>query len=116
MFVGTHGSETVTLTRADLDRLLADAMERGAAQARSVQDAVWLDNAQAARLLYGRDDRVEAFRALRYRYPEIDAVSIGRHRLRRWRRTDLETLLSQNPKLRPRALDGALSAQTGDSY
>ena len=38
-------------------------------------------------------------RALRYRYPEIDAISIGQHRLRRWRRKDLEALIAKKRKL-----------------
>lgn len=107
--------EFVTLTKADLDRLLAEAAARGAEQALAVHGAAWLDNAQAAQFIYGRDDRVEAFRALRYRYPEIDSVSTGRHRMRRWRRADLAELLSLNPKLRPRAQAGEMTAQTGGS-
>ena len=93
-------SEFVTLTRQDLNRLLADAAEKAVAQAVALNQAEWLDNRQAARLFYGRDDRVLAFRALRYRCPAIDAISIGRHRMRRWRRSDLEALLIANPDLR----------------
>lgn len=91
--------ETISLRRADLTQLLADAERRGEAKALAIQDATLLDNEQAARLIYGRDDRVGAFRALRYRYPEIDAISIGQHRLRRWRRKDLEALIAKKRKL-----------------
>lgn len=95
--MATDASDFITLTRSDLDRLLSEAVARGVAQATSVSRSEWLDNAQAARLFYGRDDRVLAFRALRYRYPEIDAASVGRHRLRRWRRADLDALIAGNP-------------------
>ena len=94
-----HPVARVLLALFDLTQLLADAERRGEAKALAIQDATLLDNEQAARLIYGRDDRVGAFRALRYRYPEIDAISIGQHRLRRWRRKDLEALIAKKRKL-----------------
>lgn len=107
--------EFVTLTKTDLDRLLAESAARGAEQALAVQGAAWLDNAQAARFIYGRDDRVAAFRALRYRYPEIDSVSTGQHRMRRWRRDALAGLLTRNPKLRARTAAAETPAQASGS-
>lgn len=44
---------------------------------------------QAARFLYGCDGKDQAFAKMRARNPEIDAVSIGTGKRRRWRRSDL---------------------------
>ena len=96
--------ELITLSRADLDRLLADAAARAVAQSVALNQAAWLDNAQAAQLVYNRPDRVSAFRALRYRHPVLDTISVGKHRMRRWRSSDLEALLIANPDLRRAAI------------
>ena len=51
---------------------------------------VWLSTHQAARYLYGTDGREDAFRKLRARHPELDRLSQGSGRLRRWKRADLD--------------------------
>lgn len=99
----TSASPLVTLSRDDLNRLLDEAVARGAAQARAIQQVEFLDNAQAARLWYGRDGMVAAWRALRSRYVEIDAASVGDGRLRRWRKTALEELMAKLPKFANRS-------------
>ena len=93
----------VTLSRDDLNRLLKEATARGAAQAAEIEQSEFLDNEQAARLFYGRDDRVSAWRMLRIRHAEIDALSLGFGRFRRWRKTDVEKLLTTLPKFAARA-------------
>lgn len=90
-------SPFVTLSRADLDLLLEQAAARGAAQVLTLQQTEYLDMAQAAAHLYGRPDRVYAFRTLRLRYPQLDEVSIGSGRFRRWKRVDLDAFLAQKP-------------------
>lgn len=91
-------SPYVTLSRADLELLLEQAAARGAAQVLSLQQAEYMGMAQASAYVYGRSDRVEAFRAMRLRYPEIDASSIGSGRFRRWKRSDLDAFLANKPR------------------
>lgn len=56
----------------------------------------WLTAAQASRYLYGDDGCAEAFRKLRGRHPELDRLSHGSGKLRRWRRSDLDTFMRGN--------------------
>jgi len=49
----------------------------------------FLSAKQAARFVYGCDSKDAAFAKMRRRHPELDAVSIGTGKLRRWRRSDL---------------------------
>lgn len=49
----------------------------------------FLSHKQAARFVYGCDGKDAAFAKMRRRYPELDAVSIGTGKRRRWRRSDL---------------------------
>lgn len=93
----------VTLSRDELNLLLEQAAARGAMQLLTRQQAEYLGMAEAARYIYGRTDRVAAFRALRLRYPEIDTLSIGEGRFRRWKRADLDTFLAHKPKFRRHA-------------
>ena len=44
---------------------------------------------QAARFVYGCDGKDAAFAKMRRRHPELDALSIGTGKNRRWRRSDL---------------------------
>lgn len=44
---------------------------------------------QAARFVYGCDGKDAAFAKMRGRHPELDALSIGTGKTRRWRRSDL---------------------------
>jgi hypothetical protein len=96
-------SSQITISRAELDLLLEQAAARGAMQLLSRQQAEYLGMAEASRYIYGRSDRVAAFRALRQRYPEIDTLSIGEGRFRRWKRADLDTFLANKPQFRRRA-------------
>lgn len=60
----------------------------------------WLDHRAAAQLL---GLTVPAFVAKRRRYPELDQMSAGTQRMRRWRRADLEHWLSQQGRIRRRS-------------
>lgn len=66
----------------------------------------WLTSAQAARHLYGSEGRAEAFRKLRARHPELDRLSHGQGRLRRWRRADLDAFMASNPRAQRRQQGG----------
>ena len=55
----------------------------------------YLSPKQAAHFLYGVDGKEQAFAKMRRRYPEIDAVSIGTGKRRRWRRSDLAEVWSR---------------------
>lgn len=52
----------------------------------------FLSPQQAARFVYGCDGKDAAFAKMRRRHPELDALSIGSGKLRRWRRSDLAEL------------------------
>lgn len=60
----------------------------------------YLTAEQAAKYLYGSDGKVEAFRKLRLRYRQLEQCSVGRLKLRRWKRTDLDAFLASNPRFR----------------
>ncbi len=60
----------------------------------------WLSAQQAARYVYGSDGKTEAFRKLRERHPQLDQISLGTGKLRRWKRADLDGFLQSNPRLR----------------
>lgn len=62
----------------------------------------WLDTAGAARHVYGCEGQEEAFRKLRVRHPELDRFSVGEHKLRRWKRGDLDAWLASNPRAQRR--------------
>lgn len=62
----------------------------------------WLDTAGAARHVYGCEGQEDAFRKLRARHPELDRVSVGEHKLRRWKRADLDAWLTSNPRAQRR--------------
>lgn len=92
--VPASSASFVTLSREDLNLLLKQAAAHGAAQVLALQQSEYLGMAQAAAYVYGRSDRVPAFRALRRRYPEIDTLSVGAGRFRKWRKSDLDSFLS----------------------
>lgn len=58
----------------------------------------WLSAKQAAAYLYGRDGAEERFRKLRTRHAEIDRLSVGEGKLRRWKRADLDAFLASNSR------------------
>ena len=62
----------------------------------------WLDTAGAARHVYGSEGQEDAFRKLRARHPELDRFSVGEHKLRRWKRGDLDAWLASNPRAQRR--------------
>lgn len=62
----------------------------------------WLDTAGAARHVYGCEGQEDAFRKLRARHPELDRCSVGEHKLRRWKRGDLDAWLASNPRAKRR--------------
>ena len=82
---------------AELQTALTDPAVRAVLTAyikEAVKDALaerdtdtWLDHRGAAQLL---GLTVPAFTAKRRRYPELDQMSAGNGRMRRWRRADLE--------------------------
>jgi hypothetical protein len=62
----------------------------------------WLSAKHAAAYLYGRDGTEERFRKLRERHPELDRLSVGEGKMRRWKRADLDTFLASNPRAQRR--------------
>jgi hypothetical protein len=59
---------------------------------------VWLTARESATYLYGCEGREDAFRKLRERHPDLDRLSVGKSRLRRWKRADLDKFLSGDPR------------------
>jgi hypothetical protein len=98
-----NSAQIVTLSRAELDLLLEQAAARGAAHALTQRPDNLMSMSEAAAFLYGRPDRTEAFRALRFRYPEIDSQSVGEGHFRRFRRSALEEFLASKPQYAQRA-------------
>lgn len=64
------------------------------------QADAYLTAQQAAKYLYGADGKVEAFRKLRLRHRQLEQCSVGRLKLRRWKRADLDAFLTSNPRFR----------------
>ena len=73
--------------RAELAAVAADTM---------------LSARDAARYLYGCEGQEDAFRKLRGRCPDLDQMSCGTGRLRRWKRADLDGFLAANPRAQRR--------------
>jgi hypothetical protein len=94
--LASNTASQVTVTNLSLSEL-SELIEQATARALARQSEEYLGPADAARFIYGRNDRAEAFRKLRDRYPEIDALSIGTGRFRRWRRADLESFIAKKP-------------------
>jgi hypothetical protein len=57
----------------------------------------WLGWQRAAAYVYGRDDRLNAFRSLVHRHPELARMAHGKGKLKRWKRTDLDQWLRESP-------------------
>lgn len=94
--------QAITLTRAELADLLDQAAARGAARALHDRPVQTYTNAEAAEFVYGRSDRIEAWRQMRRARPEIDAASIGTGAARHWTREALDAFVAKNPHLRRR--------------
>lgn len=60
----------------------------------------YLTAQQAAKYLYGAEGKLEAFRKLRLRHQQLEQCSVGRLKLRRWKRADLDAFLASNPRFR----------------
>lgn len=69
-----------------INRAVAAALADSAANS-------WLSATQAARHIYGTDGKSEAFRGLRKRHPELDQMSAGTGKRRRWKRSDLDQFI-----------------------
>jgi len=67
----------------------------------------WLSACEAARYLYGIDGAAERFRKLRERHPELDRLSVGQGKMRRWKRADLDAFLASNPRAQRRKAAGS---------
>ena len=99
---------TPDLLRALQDPQVGEALRQhlkpAVVEALAERDAdVWLPARDAARYLYGRDAKEEAFRRLRERHPGLDRLSIGEGKLRRWKRADLDVFLASNPRISRRS-------------
>lgn len=89
--------ETITLTPQQLSDLVADAVRRAMARPVPPPEA-WLGGPEAARYVYGRDDRLSAWHRLRQRHPELDTMSRGEGRTRRWLRSDLDRWIQERAR------------------
>ena len=89
------------LTDPDVRAVLTSYIKQAVKDALSERDTdAWLDHKAAAQLL---GLTVPSFIAKRRRYPELDQMSAGNGRMRRWRRADLEHWLrEQGPRRRRR--------------
>ena len=88
---------------AALKPIVKDAVR--AALSEAAADS-WLDTAGAARHVYGCEGQEEAFRKLRARHRDLDRFSVGEHKLRRWKRGDLDAWLASNPRAHRRRKGG----------
>ena len=66
------------------------------------QADTWLSAKQAAPYLYGIEGAAERFRKLRERHPDLDRLSVGEGKMRRWKRADLDVFLASNPRAQRR--------------
>ncbi len=88
------------LTDPDVRAVLTAYIKQAVKDALAERDTdTWLDHRGAAQLL---GLTVPAFIAKRRRYPELDQMSAGGGRMRRWRRADLEHWLRDNGRARRR--------------
>lgn len=79
------------LTDPDVRAVLTAYIKQAVKEALAERDTdAWLDHKGAAQLL---GLTVPSFTAKRRRYPELDQMSAGTGRMRRWRRADLEQWL-----------------------
>lgn len=92
----------------DVRAVLTAYIKQAVKDALSERDTdTWLDHKSAAQLL---GLTVPSFIARRRRYPELDQMSAGNGRMRRWRRADLEHWLREQGRTgrrRPSAFSGS---------
>lgn len=88
------------LTDPDVRAVLTSYIKQAVKDALAERDTdTWLDHRAAAQLL---GLTVPAFVAKRRRYAELDQMSAGNGRMRRWRRADLEHWLREQGHRRRR--------------
>lgn len=88
------------LTHPEVRTILTVYIKQAVKEALTERDTdTWLDHKAAAKLL---GLTVPSFIAKRRRYPELDQMSAGSGRMRRWRRTDLEQWLDAQGQQRRR--------------
>src|SRR5438105_2925228 len=89
------------LTDPDVRTMLSAYIKQAVKEALAERETdTWLDHHAAAKLL---GLTVPAFIAKRRRYPDLDQMSAGTKRMRRWRRADLEHWLTEQGRIRRRA-------------
>ncbi len=89
------------LTDPDVRTVLSGYIKQAVKDALAERDTdSWLDHAAAAQLL---GLTVPAFIGKRRRYAELDQMSAGSGRMRRWRRADLEHWLREQGRIRRRS-------------
>lgn len=82
------------LTDPGVRAILSTYIKQAVKDALSERDTdTWLDHKASAQLL---GLTVPSFIARRRRYPELDQMSAGNGRMRRWRRADLEHWLREH--------------------
>ena len=83
----------VALTDPSVRAILSEYIKQAVKDAITERDTdTWLDHKGAAQLL---GLSVPSFIGKRRRYPELDQMSAGTGRMRRWRRADLERWLRE---------------------
>lgn len=101
------------LTDPDVRQVLTSYIKQAVKDALAERDTdTWLDHRGAAKLL---GLTVPAFVAKRRRYPELDQMSAGNGRMRRWRRADLEHWLREQGHKRRRRTSYDTTFFGGDS-
>lgn len=89
------------LTDPGVRTVLSEYIKQAVKDALAERDTdAWLDHAAAAQLL---GLTVPAFIGKRRRYAELDQMSAGSGRMRRWRRADLEHWLREQGRIRRRS-------------
>ncbi len=90
----------VALTAPAVAQVLRDHIKQALLEVLTERDTdTWLDHHGAARVL---GLRVPAFVAKCRRYADLDQMSAGSGRMRRWRRADLEAWLREQGRIRRR--------------
>jgi hypothetical protein len=101
------------LTDPDVRAVFTAYIKQAVKEALAERDTdTWLDHRGAAQLL---GLTVPAFIAKRRRYPELDQMSAGNGRMRRWRRADLEHWLRDQGHRRRRRTSYASEFFSDDS-
>ena len=93
-----RGALADATARDELARLVEAAAEAGARRALDERERDAFLDARGAAALVGRTPA--AFKQYRRRHPEIDGISVGAGKSRRWRRSDLAAWMQRSgPRL-----------------